>query len=169
MQLVPSTRDTLLRPLQIVSGIVERRHTMPILAEILAREEQRLSMELIDVSESDEPSFFTVAELFRSVKTLRKLPRRLAGLGTQDEPSQQQDSNLCPNCCLIAMLGPAARAPPTDNGSKEPYANKKAFSTTPNFYSNSGGSSAGKRFRINYLRGLGNLGGERGIRTPDRL
>jgi DNA polymerase-3 subunit beta len=35
MQLVKSTRDTLLRPLQIVSGIVERRHTMPILANIL--------------------------------------------------------------------------------------------------------------------------------------
>jgi hypothetical protein len=46
---------------------------------------------------------------------------------------------------------------------------KKAFSTTPNLYSNSGGSSAGKRFRIRHLRGLGNLGGERGIRTPDRL
>ncbi|MDB5918283.1 MAG: hypothetical protein JWR40_2517, partial [Massilia sp.] len=27
MQLVKTTRDTLLRPLQIVSGIVERRHT----------------------------------------------------------------------------------------------------------------------------------------------
>ena len=35
MQLVKTTRDTLLRPLQIVSGIVERRHTMPILANIL--------------------------------------------------------------------------------------------------------------------------------------
>ncbi|MCG2586625.1 DNA polymerase III subunit beta [Massilia sp. TS11] len=37
MQLVKTTRDTLLRPLQIVSGIVERRHTMPILANILIR------------------------------------------------------------------------------------------------------------------------------------
>ena len=39
MQLVKSTRDTLLRPLQIVSGIVERRHTMPILANILIRKQ----------------------------------------------------------------------------------------------------------------------------------
>ena len=39
MQLVKSTRDTLLRPLQIVSGIVERRHTMPILANILIRKD----------------------------------------------------------------------------------------------------------------------------------
>ncbi|MEN9865097.1 MAG: hypothetical protein RL748_687 [Pseudomonadota bacterium] len=39
MQLVKSTRDTLLRPLQIVSGIVERRHTMPILANILIKKD----------------------------------------------------------------------------------------------------------------------------------
>jgi DNA polymerase-3 subunit beta len=37
MQLVKTNRDTLLRPLQIVSGIVERRHTLPILANILIR------------------------------------------------------------------------------------------------------------------------------------
>ncbi|EJM97513.1 DNA polymerase III subunit beta [Herbaspirillum sp. YR522] len=39
MQLVKTQRDTLLRPLQIVSGIVERRHTMPILANILISKE----------------------------------------------------------------------------------------------------------------------------------
>ncbi|SNS14928.1 DNA polymerase-3 subunit beta [Noviherbaspirillum humi] len=39
MQLVKSPRDALLRPLQIVSGIVERRHTLPILANILIRKE----------------------------------------------------------------------------------------------------------------------------------
>lgn len=39
MQLVKTPRDTLLRPLQIVSGIVERRHTLPILANILIRKE----------------------------------------------------------------------------------------------------------------------------------
>ena len=37
MQLVKAHRDALLRPLQIVSGIVERRHTLPILANILIR------------------------------------------------------------------------------------------------------------------------------------
>ena len=37
MQLVKTQRDTLLRPLQIVSGIVERRHTLQILANILIR------------------------------------------------------------------------------------------------------------------------------------
>ena len=39
MQLVKTNRDALLRPLQIVSGIVERRHTLPILANILIRKE----------------------------------------------------------------------------------------------------------------------------------
>lgn len=39
MQLVKTSRDTLLRPLQIVGGIVERRHTLPILANILMRKE----------------------------------------------------------------------------------------------------------------------------------
>ncbi|MBV8666259.1 MAG: DNA polymerase III subunit beta [Burkholderiaceae bacterium] len=39
MQLVKAHRDSLLRPLQIVSGIVERRHTLPILANILIRKD----------------------------------------------------------------------------------------------------------------------------------
>jgi len=39
MQLVKTHRDALLRPLQIVSGIVERRHTLPILATILIRQD----------------------------------------------------------------------------------------------------------------------------------
>lgn len=39
MQLVKTSRDALLRPLQMVSGIVERRHTLPILANILIRKE----------------------------------------------------------------------------------------------------------------------------------
>ncbi len=35
MQLVNASRDSLLKPLQVVSGIVERRHTLPILANLL--------------------------------------------------------------------------------------------------------------------------------------
>ena len=50
MQLVKTTRDTLLRPLQIVSGIVERRHTMPILANILIRKDgERVSFLSTDI------------------------------------------------------------------------------------------------------------------------
>jgi DNA polymerase-3 subunit beta len=39
MQLVSTSRDTLLKPLQVVSGIVERRHTLPILANLLLRKQ----------------------------------------------------------------------------------------------------------------------------------
>ena len=39
MQLVKANRDALLKPLQVVSGIVERRQTLPILANILVRKE----------------------------------------------------------------------------------------------------------------------------------
>ncbi|HJW55093.1 MAG TPA: DNA polymerase III subunit beta [Burkholderiaceae bacterium] len=50
MQLVKTHRDTLLRPLQIVSGIVERRHTLPILANILIRKEgERVSFLSTDI------------------------------------------------------------------------------------------------------------------------
>lgn len=50
MQLVKTPRDTLLRPLQIVSGIVERRHTLPILANILIRKDgERVSFLSTDI------------------------------------------------------------------------------------------------------------------------
>lgn len=39
MQLVKTNRSSILRPLQVVSGIVERRQTLPILANILIRKE----------------------------------------------------------------------------------------------------------------------------------
>ena len=39
MQLVTASRNSILRPLQIVSGIVERRQTLPILANILIRKQ----------------------------------------------------------------------------------------------------------------------------------
>lgn len=39
MQLVKTNRDSVLRPLQIVSGIVEKRHTMPILANVLIQKQ----------------------------------------------------------------------------------------------------------------------------------
>ena len=35
MLLIKTRRDTLLGPLQAVSGIVERRHTLPILSNVL--------------------------------------------------------------------------------------------------------------------------------------
>ncbi len=39
MQMIKATRDAILKPLQTVAGIVERRHTLPILANVLVRKQ----------------------------------------------------------------------------------------------------------------------------------
>ena len=50
MQLVKASRDALLKPLSIVAGIVERRHTLPILANVLLRKEgERVSFISTDI------------------------------------------------------------------------------------------------------------------------
>ena len=50
MQLVKAPRDALLKPLQVVSGIVERRQTLPILANILVRKDgERVSFTATDL------------------------------------------------------------------------------------------------------------------------
>ena len=50
MQLVNTARDSLLKPLQVVSGIVERRHTLPILANLLLRKQgERVSFISTDI------------------------------------------------------------------------------------------------------------------------
>jgi DNA polymerase-3 subunit beta len=50
MQFVKAGRDALLKPLQVVSGIVERRQTLPILANILIRKDgERVSFTATDL------------------------------------------------------------------------------------------------------------------------
>ncbi|MGE0798540.1 MAG: DNA polymerase III subunit beta [Lautropia sp.] len=39
MQLIKASRDAILKPLQTVAGIVEKRHTLPILANVLIRKQ----------------------------------------------------------------------------------------------------------------------------------
>ena len=39
MQFIRASKDSVLKPLQIVAGIVERRHTLPILANVLLRKD----------------------------------------------------------------------------------------------------------------------------------
>jgi DNA polymerase-3 subunit beta len=60
MQLVKAGRDALLKPLQVVSGIVERRQTLPILANILVRKEaEKVSFTATDL----EVQIQTAAEI----------------------------------------------------------------------------------------------------------
>jgi DNA polymerase-3 subunit beta len=50
MQLVKAGRDALLKPLQVVSGIVERRQTLPILANVLLRKDgEQVSLTATDL------------------------------------------------------------------------------------------------------------------------
>ncbi len=50
MHLLTTTRDAILAPLQSVSGIVERRHTMPILANVLIEKQgEHLTMLATDI------------------------------------------------------------------------------------------------------------------------
>ncbi len=63
MQLVKANRDALLKPLQVVSGIVERRQTLPILANILVRKD-------------GEQVSFTATDLEIQIQTQRRHRRR---------------------------------------------------------------------------------------------
>jgi DNA polymerase-3 subunit beta len=50
MLMIKATRDAILRPLQTVAGIVERRHTLPILANVLVRKQgDRVSFLATDI------------------------------------------------------------------------------------------------------------------------
>ena len=50
MNLLKTNRETLLKPLQAVSGIIERRHTLPILSNVLIeRDAKRLSFVATDI------------------------------------------------------------------------------------------------------------------------
>ena len=74
MQLVQTPREALLKPLSTVAGIVERRHTLPILANILLRTEAgRVSVIATDLDVGPENESLTVAAR-KLVDILRALP-----------------------------------------------------------------------------------------------
>jgi DNA polymerase III subunit beta len=84
MQLVKASRDALLKPLQVVSGIVERRQTLPILANILVRKDgDRVTFTATDleiqiqtaaeIGAGKEPAAATVSAR-KLVDILRALP-----------------------------------------------------------------------------------------------
>src|ERR1700685_3628979 len=61
MQLKQTSRDELLRPLQPVSGSVERRHTLPILANVL-------------LEQTDGQLFVTATDLEMQITARSELP-----------------------------------------------------------------------------------------------
>ncbi|MCX8113923.1 MAG: DNA polymerase III subunit beta [Burkholderiaceae bacterium] len=90
MQLVKAGRDALLKPLQVVSGIVERRQTLPILANILLRKDgERVSFTATDLEiqiqtaadiGAGKDSAATTVSARKLVDILRALPDADVGL-----------------------------------------------------------------------------------------
>ena len=84
MKLFQINRDALLKPLQAVSGIVEKRHTLPILSNVLIRRKQRtlslvatdleiqVSTVCEDVGSGEETAFTVSARKLQDI--LRALP-----------------------------------------------------------------------------------------------
>lgn len=85
MKLIETDRDTLLKPLQTVTGIVERRHTLPILSNVLIeRRQEKISLVATDLeiqimtsvqdghAESEEYSVTVAAKKLQDI--LRALP-----------------------------------------------------------------------------------------------
>jgi DNA polymerase-3 subunit beta len=87
MQLVKAPRDAVLRPLQVVSGIVERRQTLPILANVLLkREGDRLSFTATDLEIQIQTSaeFGPAKEAAATTVSARKLVEILRALPDGD-------------------------------------------------------------------------------------
>ena len=82
MQLIQAQRDALLKPLSTVVGIVERRHTLPILANILIRKEgQNVSFIATDleVQITTHANFGVGEEVDSSDSWCAKIARYFAG------------------------------------------------------------------------------------------
>lgn len=84
MILIKTNRDTLLKPLQIVTGIVERRHTLPILSNVLIQQDdEKLSflatdLEIqIETSRTNKPSNKHNYSLTVSAKKFQDILRTL--------------------------------------------------------------------------------------------
>lgn len=85
MRLIQIQRDALLKPLQAVSGVVEKRHTLPILSNVLIRREQdrivlvatdleiQVSTTCVNASDGGEDISLTVAAR-KLQDILRSLP-----------------------------------------------------------------------------------------------
>ncbi|MCP5265701.1 MAG: DNA polymerase III subunit beta [Burkholderiaceae bacterium] len=90
MLLIKATRDAILKPLQTVAGIVERRHTLPILANILlSKEGDTLSFLATDVEIqiTTSASLGGDAESARTTVSARKLLDILRALPDDGEVS----------------------------------------------------------------------------------
>ncbi len=84
MEFIKCSKDTFLNPLQIVSGIVERRHTLPVLANVLIKKEgQQVTLTSTDIEiqiktaitvEGESQNLSTTANAKKLLDILKSLP-----------------------------------------------------------------------------------------------
>ena len=96
MQIIKASRDAILKPLQTVAGIVEKRHTLPILANVLIRKEGEvvsftgtdIEMQVqtrASVGSGDESSAVTVSAR-KLIDILRALPEGEVTVDLKPQP-----------------------------------------------------------------------------------
>jgi len=97
MKLVQAKRDDLLKPLQAVSGIVEKRHTLPILSNVLfERVEERIHLLATDLEIQVITSFSSPqgeAENYQVTVSARKLQDILRALPEQATVTLEVQNN----------------------------------------------------------------------------
>jgi DNA polymerase III subunit beta len=98
MKLLDIDRDTLLKPLQAVSGIVERRHTLPILSNVLletSEKELKLLATDLEIQIATEATLSKVAKSHAITVSARKLQDILRSLPeTAPVSFEAQESKL---------------------------------------------------------------------------
>ena len=97
MKLVQTKRDNLLKPLQAVTGIVEKRHTLPILSNVLIEQNgDRLHLLATDLEIQVSTSFENAhkgAENYAVTTSARKLQEILRALPEQAEIVLEAQNN----------------------------------------------------------------------------
>jgi DNA polymerase-3 subunit beta len=97
MKLVQTKRDNLLKPLQAVTGIVEKRHTLPILSNVLIEQlDDRLHLLATDLEIQVSTSFENSqkgADKYAVTASARKLQEILRALPEQAEIGLEAQNN----------------------------------------------------------------------------
>lgn len=97
MKLVQTKRDNLLKPLQAVTGIVEKRHTLPILSNVLIEQaDERLNLLATDLEIQVSTSFENpqkITESYAVTTSARKLQDILRSLPEQADIGLEAQNN----------------------------------------------------------------------------
>jgi len=97
MKLVQTKRDTLLKPLQAVTGIVEKRHTLPILSNVLIEQlDDRLHLTATDLEIQVSTSFVNSVKSaadYAVTTSARKLQEILRALPEQADIAIEAQNN----------------------------------------------------------------------------